>query len=133
MLEIIRPKNSRPQLRRPGPTLRRPVQKLPEELRKKRNKCVEDIERLAPPRVKRMSPRLMPPRPTLAKLKKLKKKSSRKPQRGDVRTLPTEEILLRSHAITAIRRAITPSSVPSQKSSNSFYDLQRLYKRVPYI
>ncbi len=130
MLETIRPKNQRPQLRRPSPTPRRPAnQKPPEELREKGNKCVEEgegTERLAPPRVRRIPPRPMPPRttpprPTLARPEKPKKKPSRKPsrkpQRGDVRTVPAGGMLSKSHAITATRKTIMPSTATSRKTS----------------
>ncbi len=77
MLKTIRPKNQRPQLRRPAPTLRRTAnQKPPEELGEKGNKCVEEskgTERLAPPRVRKISSRPMPPRPTLTRPKSLKR------------------------------------------------------------
>ncbi len=80
MLETIRP-----QLRKPGPTPRRPAnQKPPRELGEKRNERVEEgegTERLAPPRARRMPPRPTPPRPTLARPKKSKRKPSRKPSR----------------------------------------------------
>ncbi len=82
MLETNRP-NQRPQLCRPGPTPHRlDNQKPPRELGEKKNKCVEEgegIERLAPPRAKRMPPKPTPPRPTLARPEKPRKKSSRKP------------------------------------------------------
>ncbi len=126
MLETIRPKNQRPQLRRSGPTPRRPAnQKPPGELGEKRNKCVEEgegIERLAPPRVRKMSPRPMTPRPTLARPEKPRKKpsrkSSRKPQRGDAGMVPAEGMLPQSRAITATRRAIMPSIAMSRKTSD---------------
>ncbi len=121
MLETIRP-----QLQRPGPTLRQPANQKPSgELEEKRNKRVEEgegIERLAPPRVRRMPPRQMPPRttplrPTLARPekrgKKPSRKSSRKPQRGNVGTVLARGMLPKSRTITATRRAIMPSTVTS--------------------
>ncbi len=122
MLETIRP-----QLRNPRSTPSRPAnQKPPGELGEKKNKRVEEskgIERLAPPRVKRMPPRPIPPRttpprPTLARPEKPRKKPSRKSQRGDVGTVPSGGMLPKSRAITATRRAIMPSTAPSQKTSN---------------
>ncbi len=123
MLKTIR-LNQRPRLRRPGPTPRRAANQKPlGELGEKENKRVEEgegIERLAQPRGRRMSPKPMPPRPTLAKPEKPKKpsrKPSRKPQRGDVGTVPAGEMLPKSRAIIATRRAIIPSTAPSQKTS----------------
>ncbi len=145
MLETIRP-NQRLQLCRPGPTPRRPAnQKSPGELEEKRNECVKEgkgKERLAPPRVRRMPPRQMlprttPPRPTLARPKKPRKKPSRKPsrkpQRGDVGTVPAGGMPPKSRAITATKKAIMPSTAPSQKTNNSLDDFQGPCGRVPYI
>ncbi len=130
MLETIRP-----QLRRPGPTPHRPAnQKPPGELGEKENERVEEgegIERLAPPKVRRMPPRQMPPRttpprPTLAKPEKPGKKPNRKPsrksQRGDVGTISVGGMPLKSCVITATKRAIMPSTALSQKTSNSLDD-----------
>ncbi len=124
MRETIRP-NQRPQVRKPEPTPRRPAnQKPPGELGKKGNKRIEEGEgtgRLALPRVRRMPPRPTPPRPTLAKPKKSRKKPSRKPcrkpQRGIVGTVLAERILPKLRTITAIRRAIMPSTALSRKTS----------------
>ncbi len=120
MLETIKS-----QLCRPGPTPHRPAnQKLPGELGEKRNERVkegEGTERLAPPRVKRMPPKPTLLRPTLARPEKPRKKPSKKPsrksQRGDVRTVLAGGMFPRSRAITATRRAIMPSTPPSQKTS----------------
>ncbi len=69
-----------------------------------------------------MPPRPTPPRPTLAKPEKPKKKPSkkpsRKPQRRDVGTISARGMLPKSRAITATRRAIMPSIIPSQKTSD---------------
>ncbi len=125
MLKMIRP-----QLHSPGPNPRRPAnQKPPGELGEKENERVkegEGTERLAPPRVRRIPPRQMPlrttpPRPTLARPEKPRKKPSRKPsrkpQRRDVGTVPAGGMLLKSRAITVIRRAIIPSTATSRKTS----------------
>ncbi len=73
MLETIRP-NQMPQLRRLGPTPRRPANQKPAgKLGEKGNEYVkegEGTERLAPPRARRMSPKPTPSRPTLARPKK---------------------------------------------------------------
>ncbi len=133
---MIRP-NQRPQLRRPGLTLRRPANhKSSRELKEKENKRVEEsrgTEKLALPRVTRMPPRPMPPRPTLARPEKPRKKPRKKLQRGDVGTVPAEGMFSKSRAITATRRAIMPSTALSQKTSDSLDDFQGPYGRVPYI
>ncbi len=121
MLETIRL-----QLRRPDPTLHRPANQKPlGELGEKGNKRVKEskgIERLALPRVRRMLPRLTSPRPMLARpkkpRKKLSKKPSKKPQRGDVGTVPAKGMFPKSCTITATRRVIMPSTIPSQKTSS---------------
>ncbi len=137
MLEMIRP-----QLRRPGHTSHRPANQKPSrELREKENERVEEgnsKERLAPLRVKKMPPRLTPPRPTpsrptIARLEKPRKKPKRKLQRGDVGTVPAGGMLLKSRAITATRRAIMPSIVPRQKTSDSLDDFQGPCRCVSYI
>ncbi len=94
------------------------------ELKEKGNKRVEEgegIERLAPPRVKKILPRPMPPRPMLARPEKPRKKPSRKPNRkphrGDVGTVPVGGMSPKSHAITATRRISMPSTAPSHKTS----------------
>ncbi len=120
MLETIRP-----QVRRLSLISRRLAnQKPPRELGEKGNERIEEgkgTERLAPPRVRMMPSRPTPPRPTLARpekpKKKLSRKPSRKPQRGDVGTVLAGGMLLKSCAITAIRRAIIPSTIPSRKTS----------------
>ncbi len=119
MLKTIRPKNQKAQLRRPGLTLCRLANQKPlEELGEKNNKRVEDTKRLAPLRVRRM-----PPRPTLPR----SEKPRRKPQRRDDGIVLIKGMLPRSRAITAIRRIIMPSTIPSQKTSGSLDDSQRLY------
>ncbi len=116
---MIRPERQKSQLRRQGPTSRRPANQKPlENLKKKGNKRVKEskgIERLALPKVRRISPRLMPLRLMplrlmLARPEKSGKKLSRKPLREDVRTVPAEEMLPKSRAITVIKRAIIPST-----------------------
>lgn len=89
------------------------------EFGEKKNKRVKDRERLAPPKVKKMPPRLMFPRPTLAKPEKSRKKPKKKSQRENIRTVLIRGMLLRSHAITTTRKAIIPSTTPSQKTSGS--------------
>ncbi len=141
MLETIRP-NKRPQLRRPGPTPRRPTNQKPSgKLGEKGNERVkegEGTERLAPPRVRRTPPRPTPPRPTplrptLAKSEKPRKKPRRGPQRENVGTVLSREMFPRSNAITVTRRAIMPNTALSQKTSGSFNDLQGPCGCVPYI
>ncbi len=132
------PKATAPQARAHS---HRPANQKPlGELGEKGNKCVEEgegTERLAPPKVRRIPPRPTPPRPTLAKPEKPRKKPSRKPsrkpQRGDAGTIPARGMLPKSHAITATRRAIMPSTTPSQKTSNSLDDFQGPCGRVSYI
>ncbi len=53
----------------------------------------------------------------LARPEKFRKKPSKKPQRGDVGTVPVGGMLPKSRAITVTRRAIIPSIAPSQKTS----------------
>ncbi len=114
MLETIKP-----QLYRLAPTLNRPAnQKPPGELGEKRNERVEEskgTKRLAPLRVRRMPS--TPPRPTLARLEKPRKKLSRKPQRGDVGTVPVRGMLPKSRAIIATKRAIMPNTALNQRTS----------------
>ncbi len=121
MFQTIRPKNQRPQLYRPGPTPNPPAnQKPPGELGQQGNKCVEEgegTERLAPPRVRRMSRKLTPPRPTLVRPEKPRKKPIRKPQRGDVGTVLAGGMLPKSRAITAIRRTIMLRTAISRKTN----------------
>ncbi len=119
-------KTIRPQLCRLGPTPCRPANQKPlGELRKKGNESVEEgegTERLAPLRVRKMPPRPTPLKPTLARpekpRKKLSRNLSRKPQKGDVRTVLAGGMPPKSRVITATRRAIMPSTAPSQKTSS---------------
>ncbi len=116
MLGTIRPKNQKPQLCRPELAPRRlPNQKPLGELGKKGNKRVEDIERLAPPQVRRMPPTFS--KSTLARPEKPRKKPRRKLQRGNVGTVSAEGMLPKSRAMITTKRAIISSTALSRKTS----------------